>query len=283
MKIAILGTGTMGTGLAKGLLKEGHELIVYNRTVARTQQLVELGAKQALSPAEAIKEADASILVVIDGDAVKEILFNEETKKVIRGKNILNVATTNAEEIESIANEVIKLGGNLAELSIMNNADQVEDSQGYFLLACDERVEEFWKEILSGVGETHHVGRIGDASRAETPILFSNLFMNMAVIFSTAAAIKLNIPEEVLKMQLSMFVPGSEYVLPNLLRRDYSQGLATVSGFKDSSLIAVNTAKSANIPTTLLEGIVDLYKEAESLGLGNQGESAILEVLLNNK
>lgn len=283
MKIAILGTGTMGTGLAKGLLNEGHELIVYNRTVDRTQPLVELGAKAVLSAAEAINEADASILVIIDGNAVKEILFNEETKKVIKGKNILNVATTNADEIESIAHEVIKLGGNLAELSIMNSAEQVKEKQGYFLLGCDECVEDFWKEILSGIGETHHVGRIGDASKAETPILFSNLFMNMAVIFSTAAAIKLNIPEEVLKMQLSMFVPGSEYMLPNLLLRDYSQGLATVNGFRDSALIAVNTAKSANIPTALLEGIVDLYKEAESLGLGNQGESAILEVLLNNK
>lgn len=283
MKIAILGTGTMGTGLAKSLLKEGHELIVYNRTIARTEQLITLGAKAVSSPTDAIEEADASILVVIDGEAVKEILFNEETKKIISGKKILNVATTNANEIEAIAKEVTNLGGSLAELSIMNSAEQVEDKQGYFLLACDECVEDFWKEILSGIGETHYVGQIGDASRAETPILFSNLFMNMAVIFSTAAAINLNIPEQVLKMQLSMFVPGVEYMLPSLLARDYSQGMATVSGFRDSALIAVNTAKSANIPTALLEGIVDLYKEAESLGLGNQGESAILEVLLNNK
>lgn len=283
MKIAILGTGTMGTGLAKSLLNEGHELIVYNRTIARTEQLVALGAKAVLSPAEAIKEADASILVVIDGNAIKEILFNEETKNIISGKNILNVATTNADEIEFIAKEVTNLGGNLSELSIMNSAEQVEEKQGYFLLACDKGVENFWKEILSGIGETHYVGKIGDASRAETPILFSNLFMNMAVIFSTAAAIKFNIPEEVLKIQLSMVAPGTEYMIPNLLARDYSQGMATVSGFRDSALIAVNTAKSANIPTNLLKDIVELYKEADSLGLGNQGESAILEVLLNNK
>ena len=44
MKIGFIGLGNMGSGMAKNLLKAGHEVTVYNRTPARAQPLVELGA-----------------------------------------------------------------------------------------------------------------------------------------------------------------------------------------------------------------------------------------------
>ena len=42
MKIAILGTGTMGKGMAQGYLNAGHEVIVYNRTIEKTEELVKI-------------------------------------------------------------------------------------------------------------------------------------------------------------------------------------------------------------------------------------------------
>jgi shikimate 5-dehydrogenase len=50
MKIGLIGLGRMGTGLAMNLLKAGHELTVYNRTPAKAQSLVALGARAATPP-----------------------------------------------------------------------------------------------------------------------------------------------------------------------------------------------------------------------------------------
>ena len=50
MKIAFLGLGRMGSGMAQHLLRAGHELVVYNRTPERMQPLVAQGAKPAASP-----------------------------------------------------------------------------------------------------------------------------------------------------------------------------------------------------------------------------------------
>ena len=56
MKIAFLGTGRMGTELARHLLKN-HELTVWNRTAERAQPLVDAGATLADSPTAAGHEA----------------------------------------------------------------------------------------------------------------------------------------------------------------------------------------------------------------------------------
>jgi 6-phosphogluconate dehydrogenase len=44
MKVAVLGLGLMGSAVAEGVLNVGHEVIVYNRTMEKTQPLVEKGA-----------------------------------------------------------------------------------------------------------------------------------------------------------------------------------------------------------------------------------------------
>ena len=63
MKIAFLGTGRMGTELARRLLNEqdGIELTVWNRTAERAQPLVEEGAELAASPTEAVANAEVII------------------------------------------------------------------------------------------------------------------------------------------------------------------------------------------------------------------------------
>lgn len=61
MKIAFLGTGRMGSELARHLLKS-HEVTVWNRTAERAQPLVEEGASLADTPEEAVKTPRSSSL-----------------------------------------------------------------------------------------------------------------------------------------------------------------------------------------------------------------------------
>jgi 3-hydroxyisobutyrate dehydrogenase-like beta-hydroxyacid dehydrogenase len=47
MKVGFVGLGHMGSGMAANLLKAGHVVSVYNRTTAKIEPLVSLGAKAA--------------------------------------------------------------------------------------------------------------------------------------------------------------------------------------------------------------------------------------------
>ena len=53
MKIGFIGTGVMGTGIVKNLLKAGNRVTVYNRTKAHAEEVLAAGASWAASPAEA--------------------------------------------------------------------------------------------------------------------------------------------------------------------------------------------------------------------------------------
>lgn len=73
MKIAFLGTGRMGTELARHLLAD-HELTVWNRTAARAQPLVEAGARLAATPQEAVDGADLVVTALFGPDTVREVV-----------------------------------------------------------------------------------------------------------------------------------------------------------------------------------------------------------------
>jgi 3-hydroxyisobutyrate dehydrogenase len=76
-KIAFLGTGIMGSGMALNLLKAGYPLTVYNRTLAKTQPLVEAGAIRADTPRQAVDGADIVIVIVGDDDSSRQIWLGE--------------------------------------------------------------------------------------------------------------------------------------------------------------------------------------------------------------
>jgi 3-hydroxyisobutyrate dehydrogenase-like beta-hydroxyacid dehydrogenase len=76
MKIGFIGLGQMGAGMAANLLKAGHEVAVYNRTAAKAEALVRLGARAERS-VEAVCAADAVITMLANDDAVEDIVFGK--------------------------------------------------------------------------------------------------------------------------------------------------------------------------------------------------------------
>jgi 3-hydroxyisobutyrate dehydrogenase len=76
-RIAFLGLGNMGSGMALSVLRAGYELTVYNRTLARAEPLVRRGARLAASPREACDRADAIIAMTADDASSRATWFGE--------------------------------------------------------------------------------------------------------------------------------------------------------------------------------------------------------------
>jgi 3-hydroxyisobutyrate dehydrogenase-like beta-hydroxyacid dehydrogenase len=77
MKVGFIGLGRMGSGMARNLLRAGHEVTVYNRTPGRSQALSADGARVAESVAEACR-VEALITMLANDDAVKEVVLGPE-------------------------------------------------------------------------------------------------------------------------------------------------------------------------------------------------------------
>ena len=74
MQVAVLGTGIMGAGMARSLLRAGHDVRVWNRTAARALPLTDDGATVAGTPAAAVEGADVVLVMLWDTAAVLEVL-----------------------------------------------------------------------------------------------------------------------------------------------------------------------------------------------------------------
>ena len=77
MKLAFLGLGRMGSGMARNLLRAGHEVTVYNRTREKAAELARDGARAAVSPGEACRGCEAAITMLADDPAVQEVVSGE--------------------------------------------------------------------------------------------------------------------------------------------------------------------------------------------------------------
>jgi 3-hydroxyisobutyrate dehydrogenase len=77
-RIAFIGLGIMGLPMAGHLLKAGFPLTVYNRTASRASDLIQAGARQAATPAEAAPGADFVISMVTDGPDVEQVLLGPD-------------------------------------------------------------------------------------------------------------------------------------------------------------------------------------------------------------
>ena len=86
LAIAVLGTGRMGSALARALLGAGHEVTVWNRTPAKTGPLAALGAVVAHSVAKAVAAGAVVIVNVSDYDATTALLREASVARALDGK-----------------------------------------------------------------------------------------------------------------------------------------------------------------------------------------------------
>ncbi|MBV8952296.1 MAG: NAD(P)-binding domain-containing protein [Actinobacteria bacterium] len=70
---AVLGTGVMGSGITRSLLRDGHEVTVWNRNLDRARALEEHGAKVAATPEAAVRAAPVFVTMLADGDATETV------------------------------------------------------------------------------------------------------------------------------------------------------------------------------------------------------------------
>ena len=76
--IAFIGLGQMGSPMANNLLKQGHQLSVFDVNPKAVHQLVEKGARAASNPAQAAEGAEFVITMLPNGELVRSVLFGED-------------------------------------------------------------------------------------------------------------------------------------------------------------------------------------------------------------
>src|SRR4051794_29375343 len=78
MKVAVLGLGIMGAGMARQLVAKGFDVTVWNRGAAKTSALAAVGARIAATPAAAASGADLVLAMLANDEASRAVWLGSE-------------------------------------------------------------------------------------------------------------------------------------------------------------------------------------------------------------
>src|SRR5688572_11678714 len=77
-RLAVVGTGVIGGGMAVNLLRNGHQVAVWNRTAENAAKVVDAGATLATTPAEAARGADVVFEATADDASSRSVWFGDD-------------------------------------------------------------------------------------------------------------------------------------------------------------------------------------------------------------
>jgi 3-hydroxyisobutyrate dehydrogenase len=181
-RVAVLGTGKMGSAIARRLHTGGFQVSVWDRTKSKAEALAV--GPVADSPADAATGADVVISMVTGPQAIHDVYFGPNgVFQASSTKTIVDMSTTGPETAEELGRAAETRDFKLIEAPVIGSVPAV-NSGSLFIMAGAARVEDLdaVRPILERLGEVHYVG---DPASAAALKLIANSYLG---IVSTGAA-----------------------------------------------------------------------------------------------
>jgi 3-hydroxyisobutyrate dehydrogenase len=115
-RIAIIGTGRMGTAIAQRLIETGHDVTVWNRTAERTAAAEKAGARIAPDLATAAA-AEAILLALTDSTAVRSVV-DDLVSAGIDGRLLVDMSTLLPDDTRAVAERVVAAGAEFVDCPV---------------------------------------------------------------------------------------------------------------------------------------------------------------------
>ena len=283
-KITYLGMGIMGRGMAANLIKAGHDVTVWSRTLERCATVVEQGAKQADSPAEAVKGADIIMYCLSDDAAVEDLVFGQWRllDHVAAGQIVVDMTTIHPDTSRLEAAAFAEKGARFLEAPVFGSKNEAANGGLWIVIGGDRQLYEEMKGVLEVLSETTHY--MGGSGMGSSMKLVGNLVvasqlqaLGEAMVLATKAGLD---PHDVLGvLHVTDFKsPIFDGVGAALVERDFSTHFALNLMLKDANLIA-QFAQDLNSPVPASAAIRENIKAAVNRGWGDQNASALIRNL----
>lgn len=162
-RVAVLGMGLLGSGLVEGMLTRGAtQVVVWNRSPAKTEPLVALGATLAESPAEAVRGAERVHLVLHDDDSVDALIADFQAA-LHPDAIVIDHTTTLPSRTAARAATLAASGITYLHAPVMMGPGAARTAKGLMLIAGpDGAVAKVRDALAEMTGELWHVGERAD-------------------------------------------------------------------------------------------------------------------------
>ncbi len=281
-RVAVIGLGIMGGGMAGRLLSAGFPLTVYNRNKDKAVALGSSGATVAATPREAASGAEFIISMVADDVASRGVWLGENgaLAGATRGAVLIECSTLTVGWIKELASAAAKRGCELLDAPVTGTKPHAANGELSFLVGGSEVTLDTARPVLSVLGrEITHLGPTGSGSLLK---LINNFMCgvqaaSLAEAESMIAAGGLDLEKSL--AILTHGAPGSGLVKRAAERAfagDFTPNFPLHLMAKDLGY-AIDQASHFGQKLTTASSALAIFKDAIAKGYGDQDFSAVIK------
>ncbi|WP_427964721.1 3-hydroxyisobutyrate dehydrogenase [Altererythrobacter sp.] len=289
MKIAFIGLGNMGGGMAANLVKAGHEVRAFDLSDEALEAAEENGCTTFGSARDAAEHADAVVTMLPNGAIVRDVYTTDIIGQAPEGAILLDCSTIDV----ATARDVIALaeedGYEMVDAPVSGGIAAANAGTLTFMVGGTQSAFERARPILEAMGKAViHAGQAGNGQAAK---ICNNMLLGIHMIGTCEAfrmAEKLGLDPQTFydissvssgqnwSMTSYCPVPGVGPQSPS--DNDYQGGFATALMLKDLRL-AMEAAESADAAVPMGQRAAALYEDFNGAGNGGLDFSAIIKTL----
>lgn len=281
MKVGLIGTGNMGSGLAANLIKAGHTVTVYNRTRAKAEPLLAQGATFAETPADAAR-GEAVFTMLANDHAVEGVVFGDHgvISGLAKGALHISSSTISIDLSRRLAAAHADAGQRYIAAPVLGRPEAAAAAKLFIIAAGEVDALETAAPLLGAIGQRTFV--VSDKPEAANLVKLSANFLIANVIESLGEAIALVSKGGVDKHDYIELLTSTLFAAPvyktygNLVANAQFEppGFAAPLGLKDMRL-ALAAGEELRVPLPIVSLLRDRYLALLAQGGDNLDWSAI--------
>lgn len=281
-RLAYIGLGNMGNGMACRLVESGYDVTVYNRTREKAKEVEDLGARIAESPAAAAAQADVVMLSLADQGVVTSMLFGDDgvfgTLKP--GGYVVDMSTVPPAFARELAGKAGESGYRALDACVYGAPFHARTGELRVMVGGAEEDYDAVAPILESLGK--QLTYLGPNGMGATMKLVVNMLMGVqmpalaeAVVFGERAGLP--------RKAILDMVNGSGYSspvmnlrCPMMEQRQFQNALFKLSLMRKDMMLLLAESQELGVPMPVSEASYASLTAAKAQGLGNLDVAAIV-------
>ncbi len=280
--VAVFGLGSMGIGMARSLVRAGHQVWGYDvRSEIANSFADETGNPEPFS--QIADTIDTVILVVLNVSQADTILFGDEgiASRLPRGAVVMNCVTISAEDARNMAKHCAEYGLDYLDAPISGGS--IKAGEGALSVMASGAPQAFEKSrpCLNAVAQT--VFELGDEAGQGSVMKSVNQMLAGIHIAAMAEAMAFGMKQGLDAQKFLDVISkcaGTSWMLenraPHIIEGDYSPKSAVNIWLKDLGIV-LDASESLSFDAPISRSACEQYQAAAEMGLGGEDDAAVIK------
>lgn len=289
MKIAFIGLGNMGGGMAANLVKAGHDVNAFDLAEAALAQAKDNGCAPFTDAKEAVQGVDAVVTMLPNGKIVDGVYSSDVFGQAPAGAILLDCSTIDVATAAKVTEAATAAGYEMVDAPVSGGIAAANGGTLTFMVGGTDSAFKRAEPILQAMGKAViHAGKAGAGQAAK---ICNNMLLGIHMIGTCEAfamAQKLGLDPQTF-YDISSVSSGQNWSMTSYCPvpgvgpqspadNDYQGGFATALMLKDLRL-AMEAAATAGVDAEMGKRAKEIYEAFDADGNGGRDFSAIITEL----